>query len=258
MLELLVLQIQLKLNDVDITEDATVTSTYVEYQPQTDLAYSTYTIYLEVKDNSGNKATKQWSFTIISDTNIIEDTIAVILAEEPTTWINTEQENAIGSISITASTNLENVTITVNTTGIKPEEVTLPAETVYMYMVIETDATDDITNAIINFKIEKQWINTNNIDISSIKLMRYSDEGWETLETNQTGEDSIYIYFEAETAGFSTFAITGVETVEEPEEIPWILVIIGMVIAGIMAILILLFKSGFLYLERQKPPKNKR
>ena len=50
------------------------------------------------------------------------------------------------------------------------------------------------------------------INQSSITLNRYSDKTWEQLQTNLSGEDEKYLYFTAQTPGFSPFAITGKTT----------------------------------------------
>jgi PGF-pre-PGF domain-containing protein len=73
----------------------------------------------------------------------------------------------------------------------------------------------NIENAIVDFKVEKSWIQDKNIDKSSITLNRYSDTKWSALPTNLSGEDDKYLYFTAETPGFSSFAITGKITANE-------------------------------------------
>ncbi len=106
---------------------------------------------------------------------------------------------------------------------------------------------DKIEDAVIGFRISKEWISENRIDASTIALYHYSDGKWNKLFTNNIAEDDEHIYFEAETFGFSPFAIVGFEedksvsiqhrtpsleedisTVEdedtqpEPKGIPWI------------------------------------
>lgn len=68
---------------------------------------------------------------------------------------------------------------------------------------------NNIENAVICFKIEKSWIQDKMINQSSIILSWYNDKRWDPLPTSQSGEDDSYIYFTAQTAGFSQFAITG-------------------------------------------------
>lgn len=71
-------------------------------------------------------------------------------------------------------------------------------------------ATDkNIKDTIIGFKVEKSWIEDNDIVVSTIKLCRYHDNVWNPLPTKKSGEDDTYMYFKAKTLGFSPFSITG-------------------------------------------------
>jgi hypothetical protein len=93
----------------------------------------------------------------------------------------------------------------------------LPPGEVYKYLNIWVGNSgfgdsNNIVNAVINFKVEKTWIQDKNIDKSSIILNRYSDKKWNQLSTNLSGEDDKYLYFTAKTPGFSPFAITGKTT----------------------------------------------
>jgi PGF-pre-PGF domain-containing protein len=100
-----------------------------------------------------------------------------------------------------------------------------PTGEVYNYLNIWVGnggyATEkNIGNATVCFKVEKSWIQDKNIDQSSIILNRYSEKKWDPLPTIQSGEDDRYLYFTAETPGFSPFAITGkVNTSETVTEI---------------------------------------
>ncbi len=59
----------------------------------------------------------------------------------------------------------------------------------------------------IKFKIEKSWITTNNIDSDLIVLNRWLNDKWNKLSTVKLTEDDSYVYYEAETPGFSYFMI---------------------------------------------------
>ncbi|TQD26130.1 S-layer protein domain-containing protein [Methanolobus vulcani] len=81
-------------------------------------------------------------------------------------------------------------------------------------------SSDNIANPVIGFKVEKEWIEDNEIDVDTIKLCRYSNGEWNYLDNQKTGEDDKYLHFEASTPGFSPFAIVGnsvEKTVEEVE-----------------------------------------
>lgn len=78
----------------------------------------------------------------------------------------------------------------------------------------------DIEEATISFKVEKKWIEENEVDRNSIALMRYVSNKWEALTTSISREDSDYVYFDSQSPGFSHFAIVGdiVNVLELPPE----------------------------------------
>ncbi|MDI9394248.1 MAG: PGF-pre-PGF domain-containing protein [Euryarchaeota archaeon] len=85
-----------------------------------------------------------------------------------------------------------------------------------------TASPENIENAVLGFRVEKRWINSNDVDSASIKLWRFSSGKWEELSTRTSGEDDRYTYFEAETPGFSPFVITALprenKAIEKAEE----------------------------------------
>jgi PGF-pre-PGF domain-containing protein len=90
-------------------------------------------------------------------------------------------------------------------------EATEPSGTLFTYLTIEsTLKTTDIKEAKIGFKVDNSWITDNNIDTSKVVLNRFASDAWTALPTQiLTGKDGTYVYYEATTPGFSTFAITG-------------------------------------------------
>jgi PGF-pre-PGF domain-containing protein len=68
---------------------------------------------------------------------------------------------------------------------------------------------NNIENSVVCFKVEKSWMKDKGINLSLITLNRYSDKKWNQLPTSLLSEDSKYLYFTAQTPGFSPFAITG-------------------------------------------------
>lgn len=70
---------------------------------------------------------------------------------------------------------------------------------------------DNMEDPVVGFRVSKDWMSDNGVDPASIALFHY-DDGWEQLETTQIDEDGDYFYFEAETTGFSPFAISTVES----------------------------------------------
>lgn len=77
-----------------------------------------------------------------------------------------------------------------------------------------------IDSIIIGFRVDKKWIIDNNFVNDEITLWRYTEKGvWVPLITRTTGENVRYIYYEADSPGFSYFAISsGRENVITPPE----------------------------------------
>ncbi|MBN2457636.1 PGF-pre-PGF domain-containing protein, partial [Candidatus Woesearchaeota archaeon] len=91
---------------------------------------------------------------------------------------------------------------------------------VYSYLTIEhTNLADDaVSSAKIRFAVMKTWISENGLSGSEVYLARYSDGSWGKLKTTQLSDDSIYIYYEAESPGLSLFAVSAGEEPAAPVE----------------------------------------
>lgn len=64
-----------------------------------------------------------------------------------------------------------------------------------------------LTDAKVSFKVEKQWLDSNDVGYDNIVLYNYHEE-WISLDTEKTDEDETYVYYTAQTPGFSMFAIS--------------------------------------------------
>ncbi len=131
----------------------------------------------------------------------------------------TDKEICFKQIQVSVNNQVNNVKITVTKLAGKPASVVHEVSgKVYKYMEINTQNLEDdnIESAKIRFEINKAWINSNNIDKDTIVLNRYKN-GWEKLKTRLVGQDSDYYTYEADTPGFSVFAVTG-EVLSETEE----------------------------------------
>ena len=64
-----------------------------------------------------------------------------------------------------------------------------------------------LENGTVGFKVNKTWINDNNVNESLVTLQWFNTT-WEPLDTEKTGEDTNYLYFESKTPGYSSFAIS--------------------------------------------------
>ena len=71
--------------------------------------------------------------------------------------------------------------------------------------------------------------------------MRYHEGEWQTLTTEIVNEDSLFVYYQAEAFGTSTFAITG-ETAGATQPFTIYYAIIGAVIAVLVTLSLLYYK----------------
>nr|WP_321496971.1 right-handed parallel beta-helix repeat-containing protein [uncultured Methanolobus sp.] len=106
-----------------------------------------------------------------------------------------------------------------------PDGVPSPSGKSYQMLSIDvgsegTISSDSADNLKIHFKVSREWIEDNDIDISTIRMTRYHGDQWNDLPTYQEREEEGYIYFYAETPGFSIFEVVGDEIKEVPEQTP--------------------------------------
>ncbi|MFH0870669.1 MAG: PGF-pre-PGF domain-containing protein [archaeon] len=110
------------------------------------------------------------------------------------------------------------VKLTTELLPVKPLEANTPEGSVYKYLKITKAGfvDDDVVMPIkISFRVEKSWFTANGISSADVVLKRYSSNRWMDLTTTKVSEDSSYVYYEAESPGFSYFLI-GTKAVPKP------------------------------------------
>ena len=132
----------------------------------------------------------------------------------------------------------------------KPAEVAdTPSERgrVCYYLNIETTTPTQVENATVEFKVSKLWMRVENIDNSTVRLLRYHNGAWEELNTTMLSDDENDVYFSADTPGFSTFAVTGV-TITTAPTMPisplWMAAIVVIVLGVIVVVVVWKYTSG--------------
>jgi PGF-pre-PGF domain-containing protein len=136
----------------------------------------------------------------------------------------------------------ENLNLTVQELTSLPENLLPPMENSYQLLQIGTDLEESVENAEVGFKVSWEWINAEGMDENTITLEHYVDGTWDELPTTMTGNDENYVYFDAETPGFSVFAVTGeVATAATLPTQPfagvppmWVVAIAAVVMIGIL------------------------
>ncbi len=82
--------------------------------------------------------------------------------------------------------------------------------TVYYYVNIWS-STERIKEALIRFKVQNSWLDSNNIGNNDVKMLKWDGSKWIQLDLAKIKKDSTHTYFEAKTDTFSHFAVSGVK-----------------------------------------------
>jgi len=190
--------------------------------------YSLEVINITLTENTGAVTTTTPAAVSVSNISssvgetisVAENGVSSIAVTSATSMtVNFETTQPVKSISVTTSAAASSVSVQAEQLSAKPSTVTDPTTVesgiiVSHYLdlsVTPTAATSvSVENATVEFKVSKSWLSSNNIDSTTVALMRYSGGQWSKLTTAATGtEDSTYKYYTATTSGFSTFAVTG-------------------------------------------------
>ncbi|WP_367344059.1 PGF-pre-PGF domain-containing protein [Methanomethylovorans sp.] len=187
----------------------------------------------------------------------------------------TKEGNPIQSISFYPFKNSGEIASTIEVLHSRSKLVISdPEDLVYKHINIWVGkagfATEaNIKDPKIKFKVDTSWIENMGVSPGDVRLQRYDGRSWKMLPTTLLSSSADYTIFEAETTGFSSFAITagdrsqnrlestssekflnepvGTETAEMKKTIPkknrtWTLILIFL-IAGIFAV-------GYEYLKK--------
>jgi PGF-pre-PGF domain-containing protein len=88
----------------------------------------------------------------------------------------------------------------------------------YLTISFENAAPEDIALGHLTFKVTKEWLEQESVHKWSVALYRYDPETnkWLALPTKRVKEDDTYVYYTVAVTHFSTFAISGSQTVPPP------------------------------------------
>jgi len=133
----------------------------------------------------------------------------------------------VPTAAVFSLTKIQEIKITTNKrvllTEITIEELgnsttTKPEGKLYQYInITKVNLTDsDISKVEIKFKVSKSWIEANNVDPNTIKLIKYSGSKWNDINTSLRFSDNNYYYYNSTSDSLSMYAITGQEKVVIP------------------------------------------
>ena len=128
---------------------------------------------------------------------------------------------AVTSVEVNnVKSDLRNVDLEVASLKDNPVSADAAAKVYQYFRINKKNIVDsDAESLKISFRVTNSWLTDNGLTSGDISLYRYKS-GWNELTTTVLGTDSTYVNYEADTPGFSSFAIGVKSSVEVPEEAP--------------------------------------
>lgn len=158
-------------------------------------------------------------------------------------------EAEVGEITLRLLENVSGVSINVERLEKIPENVPTPSGQVHSYVNFEVEnvTDEDIENLTIKFRVDKSWVQEENIDPTTIRLNRYHADKWQELSTSKIGENATTLRYSAGSPGFSVFAITA-QAQAPPGQLPtapsgptppyWVMILTGLVLVAVLITII--------------------
>jgi PGF-pre-PGF domain-containing protein len=198
-----------------------------------------YTYYVNCSDIAQNSVTEAYGFTILRRTggggggggsissgfvvfppvvvkqDVFDKTWIEIPAGTPIVFVIAKEDLRVTSIKFTSPELANDVSLAVVPVVLPMHMKTLKGA--FQYFRIDHENIPDGTEALIRFTVPRWWLIENSYQPEEIVLLKYSDD-WTVLPTKYTSRDKVSAYYEAESEGFSYFAIA--RYAEEVEEEP--------------------------------------
>lgn len=149
---------------------------------------------------------------IHDDSNVIfSDTVPILVMKGKRIIKAFEANHSITVIDFKSKVTQKNVKLTVESLNAPSQEAKpIKNELVYEYNNIHINLENEyIEKAVVRFKVRRDWILKNNINI--MQLQQYIHDDWTVLPTEVIGQDARYLFFEVYAPSFSLpFAIVGI------------------------------------------------
>ncbi len=186
----------------------------------------TFTTTCTITDYAGNSANATTTYTVLSvgtppetkPTQSQTFTFTQVTPSQPAEMIIDEPEIDLTKITISTTETVKEASLKITKVDVSEVlseaeiGVGIPTGEVYQAFDINTIGINDtnIANATIEFKVNKTWLEEQNLTTEDVKLYRKTENvwnPWQALNTSLINEDSQYYYFSAISPGFSTFVI---------------------------------------------------
>ncbi|MFH2020660.1 MAG: PGF-pre-PGF domain-containing protein, partial [archaeon] len=174
-------------------------------------------------ESSGSSSSSSPS-TSTTPSNPVQVHMWQLLSKGTSTIMSITNPNlGITELVIGLKEDVKNARLSVEALSDKPSGTPNFIGRVYKYLKIDKGTITDssLIGAKIKFKVEKSWLSENGILAQNIVLKRLT-ANWYDLPTKKSSEDGNYIYYEADTPGFSFFIIgvnPSIEQINAPEPV---------------------------------------
>ena len=145
-----------------------------------------------------------------SSSSTTSKTWVALEKDETATMSITSSNIHIRTISVKIKKSADKMKIDVAKLSSEPSSVNNSIDgEVYQYLSISDFFINNTAIDIIefDFRVEKSWLTSNNVEKEDIVLMHYTADKWEELSTEIIGEDSTYVNYKATSSSFSYYAI---------------------------------------------------
>ncbi|MHA1289814.1 MAG: PGF-pre-PGF domain-containing protein, partial [Candidatus Thorarchaeota archaeon] len=199
------------IDGVDYTANATIGSLVID---KAVIGSGTHVVRVVYTKKAAAAAGAAAMYPVYNRTSMIWTTMKKDVVNK---FLITKKNIGVKEISIEVKNDINNVKITVERLNEKPGTVGDVSDDAYQYIEITAQnlETSDIKSAKVKFNVSKSWLTDNGYTADDVSLRRYAN-GWQKLTTTRISESSSEIEFEAETPGFSTFAIVAEKAAQAP------------------------------------------
>jgi len=228
------------LNYTNMTTNLTADSAWTTHTKTLSLSNGDYVYYVRCNDSFNNvmNSSEAISFTVSTGTTASSsgggggggggsrakptDKVTHIYPSIPynrhTVMRAGKQGLAMSRLAFTSRRALSSVTIIAEPVEGNSTDVPKEINNAYQYFTVETQnmASSDVEGIIIQFRVNKSWIDRKGYDKDGMKLFRYESGRWEKLSTSIVDETEANYYYNASTPGFSVFAVAAA-VITQPE-----------------------------------------
>jgi PGF-pre-PGF domain-containing protein len=176
--------------------------------------------------------------------------LSISVSEAPAgqpTPIDLGEELVVSEIVITPKETITDFSVTVTPVD-KPPEAPPPPGIARTYF--QANVPEPVEKGEIRFRVEKTWMQQNNIGKENIRLLVYDEDQkeWIHLPTEIVDEDDNYLYCSAETTRFGMFATTALPALPTVPTAPVVAVPLYVIVVGVIALIIVLVAIIWRYL----------